>query len=256
VYKTNSMMDTLTSKFKSSQLFCDLSSTCGTDDNVVDVDKEEYTIYMAYILSKDLSVSHMKSCLELSHFIQDDSFVDFLVNNMLNNWDKYKDIVDSLNDNLKHDIYLKLPLAFIPDSMVINMKFIQMWAKLNINKSFTVTHSINNNCINTHCVYDCCVSFDSYYSSRIVSINSKCNGISNGICVEWYNNGNLRGYYHCKNGTSQGLGYCYHADGLGLNFTYMSNNNLLHGEMTYYNHDGTINSVQHYECGILVNSPV
>jgi hypothetical protein len=130
---------------------------------------------------------------------------------MLNNWDTYKHIVVSLSDNLKHNIYLKLPLAFIPDTMVTNMNFTKIWSKLNINKSFTVVYNTtniitNNNINNTNkFVYDCCVNFDTNRRNRIVSINSKCNGVATGICVEQYNNGNLKDYYHCKNGASYGI---------------------------------------------------
>jgi len=118
--------------------FLSLISINATSDSG---DKDEDDQYDIFDRLED--IKHLSRLLLLSHYLGDTALLNFLVSYMQGHmstssksWSNdYVPLIRSLHSELQREIYLRLPLYFVPVPYCDNQKFIDEWVTANISAS-------------------------------------------------------------------------------------------------------------------------
>jgi hypothetical protein len=165
--------------------------------------------YVAYLRSGTKAVEDMKNCLQLAHLISDTGYLQHLVEQMLNRWSCYSAMVAKLNIELQHDIYLHLPIVFIPEQPLLHDKvFVSKWiakhkplmcrnTKIIVEDSeyaheyYETVQSKNVECFRDS---EQCLDVSWFLKTGKINMYTQHCGHNqiNGVCKAWHCNGKLK----------------------------------------------------------------
>jgi len=150
-------------------------------------------------------------CLQLCHLLEDDCYFEHLLSLLHHRWWS-KELQAKLNNlcsrDLQQEVFLHTPLQLLPDSLMIDDKFIKSWISVNCDKVFTINGDI----------YSCRVRyFDhhssrSYHDRRVESLDLLLNDRLHGVYIQWYENGKRHWFKHYQHGLENGLVVEYYPD--------------------------------------------
>jgi antitoxin component YwqK of YwqJK toxin-antitoxin module len=249
-----------------SQLFHDL---CFYDNTLMELPFPNgyYNIahhYISYLLKQEsdcvaLSHDELKQCFELCHLIQDDDYLQCLI---LLYYGSQCDFINTLNENLRSDIYLKSPYQFIAEKYGRDYKFVHSWLSLNQDRKFTIAN------LEYHCHVE-------YYDDNkmINKVWTYVDDVNDGVLREWHQNQLLKAevYYHNKkqhgmemqwfnngqllaqglfdDGNEEGVHSCFYKSG-NICYEYHYKNGAKHGYHKMWNICGELMSCELYYDGV------
>lgn len=100
------------------------------DEDEIPAPTTEYAIsHYVKFLDRDVEgkKQKLKECFQHYFLIGDSDYLQHCVNKLLNHFSLYKDILTELNSDLQRDIYLNIPLDFVPDQFKKKFSFIDDW---------------------------------------------------------------------------------------------------------------------------------
>jgi len=118
-----------------------------------------YINYCHHELGIKVNVRKLRVCFELAYYLDDQMFVNVLVQCAVKSWPTSIKVIQSLNDIYQRDIYLHLPLMFAPEVYRHDSSFVMSWMTKNRNVNMFGPY----NCLYYSQVRYCCFNEDHCY---------------------------------------------------------------------------------------------
>lgn len=133
-----------------SGFFSSVVSTCGDQRNLFLPETfPDHTVwdYIHFVNQKQPQKDDLKSCLMLSHYLEDQQYFEHLVfDRLFKHWSTHKSIVNELNPMLQEEIYFLLPLVLMPsaffEKLIQDSKLSDKWIKENSNRKIIIDDTV------------------------------------------------------------------------------------------------------------------
>ena len=137
------------SKFHSESI-TGMMSEAGDIDLTIDVPPKYWSVIGNYInfmhgrASEIVSAKKLADCFNMNTFFLDTEYLKYLIRQLYQHWSAYsQQALDSISDpDLLREIYLHLPLPFIPESYKLKPTFIKEWLTNENNKKVLLDGNI------------------------------------------------------------------------------------------------------------------
>lgn len=192
----------------------------------------------------NISRDEIKQSFELCHYLLDQEFFEFLLEQLLHGWSHYNGIIISLHANIQRDIYLHLPYILLPNDYQIDTNFLLLWSKNNNEKHFRV---------NMREDYMSRVTFNENFNHSVIrGIKTYLSDEPHGISREWYevseqgdNKQSLRSEETLVGGYHDGECKFYYQSGQIESITYYKEG-VMRRSTKYYD-NGTLHATEEYD---------
>jgi len=148
-------------EIQKSNFFCGLIET-HNNNNIVNDDNDDITLsfpsqyndvahaYVNYVtrfatlgnnFSDKLGIQtkdELKQCFKMCHFLDDMNFFDLLIGRLFQSWSDMVDIIEQLHNELKRQIYLRVPFIFVPEYYQDNTLFFEQWTTNSNNMKYMI----------------------------------------------------------------------------------------------------------------------
>jgi len=188
---------------------------------------------------------------ELCHFLDDDKFLIFLINELLLKyyWTHCSEVLDKLHNSVLYDVYLHLPYNLLPTTYQTNLPFLVIWINNNNHKTFNIGYKYVFRA--DFIFYD---ANNSSCTSSIGKINNVTSWYSERSEINWFErHGTSRNWYPVNHAGKQLLhieetykyGKCS-----GDHIIYYDNDNNHVNKITHYVNEHIVTSTQYYDTGL------
>jgi len=221
--------------------------------------------YASYLITKEQlqkgqQHSIMKSRLEFAHLVEDDGYLQHLIETMVSNWStgNYQQLLETLHDQLLVDVCLNFPFMLLPARLQRDHLFASSWVERNNGKKFTLD---GDTYTHRHALFSktgkiCHLTIKQMNANRELIMYWHINGAikqsqqyedgrASGTLEEFYTNGTKASLGTLKGGDYVGDSWTWHPTGQPMSHTVRDNKIIR--SYTEWTDSGSVKSHDEYD---------
>jgi len=125
--------------------WCNLNLNCNCNSNSNCNDKCNHNCNTKNGSKVSLSSDTFRDCCNFESYINHKEFFEYLVSQLLGDWETLFSAIYQLTGDIQREVCFRIPFDFVPESYLIDMKFIKRWIALN--KHQTITLIVDNEAV-------------------------------------------------------------------------------------------------------------